>query len=287
MAKVIVTETYLENIGDAIRSKLGGSDTYKPSEMAGAISQIHGDPVLDALSVTQNGTYKASDENLDGFSQVVVNVPNTYAAGDEGKVVSNGALVAQTSDTVTENDTYDTTLIDQLTVNVSGGTSIPIISAADWNAMSEVEKQSYGLIVIQTASTGFQRGYYVNGADYVDVFTVEQENAIGTGSYTYFMMGNEITLEFTGVGDFGGVVLSINDPNITQAKFDLWGNTRTVQYGTCTKSAVLPNIVWYGQGRLNYNTAASAQMNVDPVNNNLFMGIYQGGGDYKVKITLS
>ena len=120
MSKVIVTESYLEDIGDAIRSKLGGSDTYKPSEMAGAISQIHGDPVLEALSVTENGTYDPSS-GKDGFSQAVVNVPNSYSAGDEGKVVSNGALVAQTSDTVTENDTYDTTLINQLTVNVSGG----------------------------------------------------------------------------------------------------------------------------------------------------------------------
>jgi hypothetical protein len=50
-------------------------------------------------------------------------VPNSYSAGDEGKVVSNGALVAQSSDTVTTNNTYDTTLINSLTVNVSGGGS--------------------------------------------------------------------------------------------------------------------------------------------------------------------
>ena len=35
-------------------------------------------------------------------------------------MVSSGALVSQTSDTVTVNDTYDTTLINSLTVNVSG-----------------------------------------------------------------------------------------------------------------------------------------------------------------------
>ena len=71
--------------------------------------------------ISTNGTYNASSDSADGYKKVVVDVANSYAAGDEGKVVSNGALVAQTSDTVTTNDTYDTTLINSLTVNVSGG----------------------------------------------------------------------------------------------------------------------------------------------------------------------
>ena len=40
MAKVLVTDTHLTNIADAIRDKKGTSDTYKPSEMANAISNI-------------------------------------------------------------------------------------------------------------------------------------------------------------------------------------------------------------------------------------------------------
>lgn len=80
-------------------------------------------PSLGTKTITANGTYNASTDNLDGYSQVTANVPNTYSASDEGKVVSSGALVAQTSDTVTANDTYDTTLINSLTVNVSGGGS--------------------------------------------------------------------------------------------------------------------------------------------------------------------
>lgn len=69
-------------------------------------------------SITSNGTH-----DVVGYASASVSVPNSYAAADEGKVVSNGALVAQTSDTVTANDTYDTTLINSLTVNVSGGAS--------------------------------------------------------------------------------------------------------------------------------------------------------------------
>ena len=38
--KVIITESYLHDIGDAIRGKLKTEDTYEPSEMASAIDSI-------------------------------------------------------------------------------------------------------------------------------------------------------------------------------------------------------------------------------------------------------
>ena len=80
-----------------------------------------GDVDVEPLSVTENGEYTADEGKA--YSPVSVSVPNSYAAGDEGKVVSNGALVSQTSDTATQNGTVDTTLINSLTVNVSGGGS--------------------------------------------------------------------------------------------------------------------------------------------------------------------
>ena len=67
-------------------------------------------------SINSNGTH-----DVVGYANASVNVPNSYSQSDEGKVVSNGALVSQTSDTVTQNGTVDTTLINSLTVNVSGG----------------------------------------------------------------------------------------------------------------------------------------------------------------------
>lgn len=67
-------------------------------------------------NINSNGTH-----DVVGYASAAVSVPNSYSQSDEGKVVSNGALVAQTSDTVTQNGTVDTTLIDELTVNVSGG----------------------------------------------------------------------------------------------------------------------------------------------------------------------
>lgn len=73
---------------------------------------------VEPLSVSQNGTYSETGK---AYSPVSVNVPNSYSASDEGKVVSNGALVAQTSQTIDSNGTYDTTLKNEVVVNVSGG----------------------------------------------------------------------------------------------------------------------------------------------------------------------
>lgn len=80
-----------------------------------------GGAILVDKTITANGTYNASDDNADGYRSVVASVPNTYVAGDEGKVVHNGALVAQGSDTVTQNGTVDTTLISSLLVDVASG----------------------------------------------------------------------------------------------------------------------------------------------------------------------
>ena len=88
--------------------------------MGKAASGGGGDITVEPLSVTENGTTTAPSGKA--YSPVTVNVPNSYAAGDEGKVVSNGELVAQTAHAeVTENGTIDTTLNNSVVVHVSGG----------------------------------------------------------------------------------------------------------------------------------------------------------------------
>jgi hypothetical protein len=153
MAEKLYTEEYISDIADAIRRKNGKTVTYTVSEMAEAIDDITSYPeptgtqqitengivsvkdkefadvnvqataTLISKTITANGSYDAEDDEADGYSDVTVNVPNTYTASDEGKVVSNGELVAQTGTTVTQNGTYDTTENDEVVVNVSGGGS--------------------------------------------------------------------------------------------------------------------------------------------------------------------
>jgi hypothetical protein len=90
MAKVMTDESNYSAIANQIRSKLGVSTRYKPSEMAAAIGSISG-----------------------------------VSSSDNGKVVVNGQLTQQTSRNVSQNGTYDTTTNNEVVVNVSEGSSIP------------------------------------------------------------------------------------------------------------------------------------------------------------------
>lgn len=73
---------------------------------------------LKSRFITSNGTYSASDEGVEGYSSVIVNVPNSYTAIDEGKAVENGGLVNQTAMTVTETGTYTTTYNNSIIVDI-------------------------------------------------------------------------------------------------------------------------------------------------------------------------
>lgn len=105
----------------SITVTMGGVDVtsqvFHPDEGGG------GGSTLGTKSISANGTYNASSDNLDGYSQVTVAVPNSYSSSDEGKVVSSGALVSQTSSSTSTNGTVDTTTINSLTVSVPTGTA--------------------------------------------------------------------------------------------------------------------------------------------------------------------
>ena len=93
MAKVLVNESSLTGIADAIRGKNGETTTYKPSEMAAAITAISGggEPVIEALSVTSNGTYTAPD-GVDGYSPVTVNVPQDGGPPESAFVIRGDCI---------------------------------------------------------------------------------------------------------------------------------------------------------------------------------------------------
>ena len=112
MADTGVSISTINGLNTITTPIVGGFDM----KIKGGISSL----VLGTKTISSNGTYQASTDNDDGYTEVSVNVPNSYVAGDEGKVVYNGALVAQTAcpTELKDNDTYDTTNYNSVTVNV-------------------------------------------------------------------------------------------------------------------------------------------------------------------------
>lgn len=98
-----------------------------------------GDITLRTLNVSQNGTTNAPSGTA--YNKVVANVPNSYAASDEGKVVDDGALVSQTTETISQNGVVDTTTVSEVTVNVPN----------TYTASDEGKVVSNGSLVSQTA----------------------------------------------------------------------------------------------------------------------------------------
>ena len=71
------------------------------------------------ITITSNTTTTEDVTNY-ATASIITSVPNTYSAGDEGKVVSNGALVAQTAHAdvtpTTSDQTIDTTTNNSIKV---------------------------------------------------------------------------------------------------------------------------------------------------------------------------
>lgn len=89
MANVLVLESSLQGIADAIRAKNGTQNTYKPDQMAEAIEEISGGGITPSgtITITENGTVDVTN-----YASANVNVPSGGGSSIEsGTVVGDGS----------------------------------------------------------------------------------------------------------------------------------------------------------------------------------------------------
>lgn len=147
--QVLVTEQYLQDIADAIREKLKGSDTYTPGEMAAAILSIRGVGNLEALAARLNGIYTPSAP-VDGWDEVTVQVPTFTAEITQDAVEFTGDSVS-VGDSSVEFDTLPVYIEKNITVN---GTYDPAEEGADAYSRVVVDVDAGTLLVKDVTENG-------------------------------------------------------------------------------------------------------------------------------------
>lgn len=187
MTKVIVTESYLEDIADSIRAKTGSNSTLKPSQMSSAIDNIStgtdtsdatlnsNGQMLNGVTAYSNGTKytgnipskSSSDLTASGAT---VTVPAGHYASQATKSVSSGSASAPStiSGTSATVSTGTNTLTLSKTVSVTPSVTAGYISSgtatnSSVSLQASVTTKGSATITPTTTDQTISSGTYITG----------------------------------------------------------------------------------------------------------------------------
>lgn len=127
-------------------------------------------------SLQAKGVLNVSTHGFNDFANDISNIENSYSLSDEGKVVSNGELVSQTSTNITTNGTYNTTLNNSVIIDVPN----------TYQNEDEGKVVSNGSLISQTSTTVTDNGTIDTTANNEVVVNVPKS---GYNNPTYKKMG--------------------------------------------------------------------------------------------------
>jgi hypothetical protein len=250
----------LSAIGDAIRAKTGKSEKLTLDQMPTEIASIEGgggttpaNPIIEPLSVTENGTYTAP-AGVDGYSPIEVNVP-----------IPNGYILPSGTKTITENGTHDAREYESVAVNVpipdgyikpSGTLNITKNGTYDVaEKASAVVSIPEREIVLQNKTID-ENGTYTADEGYDGLGTVTVSVAGGTNteseevaallSNTMTVLDNSlVTTLRTRVCQAATKLITVNLPNVTSLGAYAFYQCSNLETVTLPKLTTISTQTWY------------------------------------------
>lgn len=187
MAKVLISDQYLTQIGNAIRNKLESANHYTPSQMANAILSIpvggSAAPILQSKTIAPSASQQTitADSGYDGLSSVTISPVSTTALN----VNSNGTYTATggTFYSSVNVSIADSEVILQSKTATPSNVPVAVTPDSGYHGLSSVTVNPIPSNYADISNTTAMAGDVLAGETFVDANGVPKTGLLVTSSY--------------------------------------------------------------------------------------------------------